>query len=87
MPQPSVWSAWTSWAASIAEACALVQQEVALWKAQRPLRQKSPIVTQRNAHYYPESLRDGVEVLDRLKPVSHFITVGSSGRGTEVASF
>jgi hypothetical protein len=30
------------------------------------------MMTQRYAHHYPESLRDGVEVLDRNKPVSHY---------------
>jgi len=29
------------------------------------MRHKSPIMTQRYAHHYPESLRDGVEVLDK----------------------
>ena len=32
-------------------------------------------------------LRDGVEVLDRIKAVSHFITVVPVGRGVEVASY
>jgi len=30
------------------------------------MRHKSPIMTQRYAHHYPESLRDGVETLDRI---------------------
>ena len=64
----------------------LVQAGVELYKVQRLLGHKSPMMTQRYAHHYPESLRDGVEVLDRLKPVSHFITVGSSGRGVEAVS-
>ena len=53
---------------------------------ERLLGHKSPMMTQRYAHHYPESLRDGVEVLDRITPVSHFITVGSGGRGVEAVS-
>jgi integrase len=64
----------------------LVQAGVELYKVQRLLGHKSPMMTQRYAHHYPESLRDGVEVLDRIKPVSHFITVGSVGRGVEAVS-
>ena len=43
----------------------LVQSGVDLYKVQRLLGHKSPIMTQRYAHHYPESLRDGVEILDR----------------------
>ena len=43
----------------------LVQSGVALYKVQRLLGHKSTIMTQRYAHHYPESLRDGVEILDR----------------------
>jgi integrase len=64
----------------------LVQAGVELYKVQRLLGHKSPMMTQRYAHHYPESLRDGVEVLDRIKPVSHFRTVGSGGRGVEAVS-
>ena len=64
----------------------LVQVGVELHKVQRLLGHKSPMMTQRYAHYYPESLREGVEILDRIKPVSHFITVGSGSRGVEVVS-
>lgn len=38
---------------------------VELYAVQRLLGHKSPIMTQRYAHHYPESLRDGVETLDR----------------------
>ena len=48
----------------------LVQAGVDLYKVQRLLGHKSPIMTQRYAHHYPESLRDGVEILDRLAGVS-----------------
>ncbi len=44
----------------------LVQAGVDLYKVQRLMRHKSPQMTQRYAHHYPESLRDGVEVLDLL---------------------
>jgi integrase len=44
----------------------LVQAGVDLYKVQRLLGHKSPIMTQRYAHHYPESLRDGVEILDRV---------------------
>jgi len=44
----------------------LVQAGVDLYKVQKLMRHKSPIMTQRYAHHYPESLRDGVETLDRI---------------------
>lgn len=44
----------------------LVQAGVDLYKVQKLMRHKSPIMTQRYAHHYPESLRDGVEILDRI---------------------
>jgi integrase len=43
----------------------LVQAGIDLYKVQHLLGHKSPIMTQRYAHHYPESLRDGVEILDR----------------------
>ena len=48
----------------------MVQGGVDLYKVQRLLGHKSPIMTQRYAHHYPESLRDGVEVLDAGRTVS-----------------
>jgi integrase len=48
----------------------LVQAGVDLYKVQRLLGHKSPSMTQRYAHHYPESLRDGVEILDRRRVVS-----------------
>ena len=42
----------------------LVQKGVDLYKVQRLLGHKSPTTTQRYAHHCPESLRDGVRVLD-----------------------
>ena len=44
----------------------LVQAGVDLYKVQKLLRHKSPIMTQRYAHHYSESLRDGVEALDKI---------------------
>jgi len=48
----------------------LVQAGVDLYKVQRLLGHKSPLMTQRYAHHYPESLRGGVEILDRRGRVS-----------------
>jgi integrase len=48
----------------------MVQAGVDLYKVQRLLGHKSPIMTQRYAHHYPESLRDGVEALDVGRTVS-----------------
>jgi integrase len=48
----------------------LVQRGVDLYKVQRLLGHKSPTMTQRYAHHFPESLRDGVEILDQRKAVS-----------------
>lgn len=44
----------------------LVQAGVDIYKVQVLLGHKSPVMTQRYAHHYPESLRDGVEVLDKI---------------------
>lgn len=43
----------------------LVQSGVDLYKVQCLLGHKTHIMTQRYAHHYPESLRDGVEILER----------------------
>ena len=48
----------------------LVQAGIDLYKVQQLLGHKSPIMTQRYAHHYPESLRDGVESLDRRAGIS-----------------
>jgi integrase len=47
-----------------------VQAGVDLYKVQRLLGHKSPTMTQRYAHHYPESLRDGIETLDAGRGVS-----------------
>jgi len=44
----------------------LVQAGVDIYKVQRLLGHKSPVMTQRYAHHYPESLRAGVEILDQV---------------------
>jgi site-specific recombinase XerD len=50
----------------------LVQSGKDLYKIQRLLGHKTPSMTQRYAHHYPESLRDAVEVLDnRVTNQSH----------------
>ncbi|GMV50907.1 MAG: tyrosine recombinase XerC [Nitrospira sp.] len=51
-------------------ATTLVQSGVDLYKVQQLLGHKSPIMTQRYAHHYPESLRNGVEILDRVRGIS-----------------
>jgi integrase len=48
----------------------MVQAGVDLYKVQRLLGHKSPIMTQRYAHHYPESLRDGVDALESGRGVS-----------------
>ena len=45
----------------------LVQAGIDLYKVQQLLGHKSPIMTQRYAHHYPESLRDGVAILSPAK--------------------
>ena len=45
----------------------LIQAGVDLYKLQRLLGHKSPSMTQRYAHHWPESLRNAVEVLDSTK--------------------
>ena len=50
----------------------LVQSGKDLYKIQRLLGHKTPSMTQRYAHHYPESLRDAVEILDnRVTNLSH----------------
>ena len=42
----------------------LVQGGIDTYKVQRLLGHKSPTMTQRYAHHDPESLRDGIAILD-----------------------
>ncbi|MEK7352721.1 MAG: hypothetical protein AAB177_17740 [Nitrospirota bacterium] len=51
----------------------LARVGIELCKVKRLLGHKSPMMTQRYAHHSPESLRDGVEILD---PLARFSTVG-----------
>lgn len=44
----------------------LVQAGVDLYKVSKLLGHKDISTTQRYAHHYPESLRDGVEILDNM---------------------
>lgn len=46
----------------------LVQRGVDLYKVQRLLGHKTNLMTQRYAHHSPESLREGVNVLDEYRP-------------------
>jgi integrase len=46
----------------------LAQAGVDLYKVQRVLGHKSPSMTQRYAHHSPESLREGVLMLERARP-------------------
>ncbi len=48
----------------------LAQAGIDLYKVARLLGHKDIKMTQRYAHHYPESLRDGVEVLDRISTIS-----------------
>ena len=48
----------------------LVQAGIDLYKVQCLLGHKSPIMTQRYAHHYPESLREGVEMLEKYRLAS-----------------
>lgn len=41
-----------------------------LHRVQRLLGHKAPVVTQRYAHHYPESLREGVETLEAGRSVA-----------------
>ncbi len=42
----------------------MVKAVVNHYKVERLLGHKSPVMTQRYAHHYPECLRDGVAVFD-----------------------
>ena len=46
-----------------------MQAGVDSYKVQRLLGHKSPVMTQRYAHHSPESLRDGVNILDTVVPL------------------
>jgi len=48
----------------------MVQAGIDLYKVQRLLGHKSPIMTQRYPHHYPESLREGVDALEAGRRIS-----------------
>ena len=61
----------------------LVQRGVDLYKVAKLLGHKDITTTQRYAHHYPESLRDGVEILDNLTAYEKghfhdFVTLGGT---------
>ncbi len=61
----------------------LVQKGVDLYKVSKLLGHKDISTTQRYAHHYPESLRDGVEILD----VCHnSVTVEQTGNSNKIAT-
>lgn len=64
----------------------MVQAGVDLYKVQRLLGHKSPIMTQRYAHHYPESLRDGVEALETGRLVSTNLTQARVSPGSTILS-
>ena len=64
----------------------MVQAGVDLYKVQRLLGHKSPIMTQRYAHHYPESLRDGVEALETGRLVSTNLAQARVSPGSTVLS-
>lgn len=49
----------------------LIQAGVDLYKVQKLLGHRSPVMTQRYAHHCSESLRDGVNVLDRERSITN----------------
>jgi excisionase family DNA binding protein len=57
----------------------LVQAGVDLYKVQILLGHKTPAMTQRYAHHYPESLRDGVAVLDKISTNSAHLDEEEAG--------
>ena len=59
----------------------MIQAGVDIYKVQRLLRHKSPQMTQRYAHHYPESLRDGVELLDCVRNKKSTILAHSKEKG------
>lgn len=64
----------------------MVQAGVDLYKVQRLLGHKSPIMTQRYAHHYPESLRDGVDALEAARAVSTKLAQSQVRTGEVVVS-
>lgn len=69
----------------------LVQAGVDLYKVQRLLGHKSPSMTQRYAHHSPESLREGVAILEQIRAtplaqIYHNEVVGQAQRCVSVGA-
>ena len=64
----------------------LVQRGVDLYKVQRLLGHKTSLMTQRYAHHSPESLREGVNVLDGPHPQRVSTNLAHGPIVTDVAS-
>lgn len=64
----------------------LVQSGIDLYKVQCLLGHKSPIMTQRDAYHYPESLREGMEILERYRLGSTSSTNLAHPAGPELAT-
>ncbi|MBS0181331.1 MAG: tyrosine-type recombinase/integrase [Nitrospira sp.] len=62
----------------------LVQHGIDLYKVQRLLGHKTSTMTQRYAHHCPESLRDGVNVLEHRPPID--TNLSQSGRSMKAGS-
>lgn len=60
----------------------LVQAGVDLYAVQKLGRWKTVSMVMRYAHHYPESLRPGIEVLDRVRQARSTILAQSAGCGT-----
>ena len=59
----------------------LAQAGIDLYKIAKLMGHKTIVMTQRYSHHYPESLRDGVEVLDRINT----ILVQSNEKGLQLS--
>jgi len=68
----------------------LFRRTVTVFKSkngERRLGHKSPVMTQRYAHHYPEGLRDGVDVLDLARSVSTKPAQSEKAPGCAAASY
>jgi integrase len=59
----------------------LVQSGIDLYKVQKLLGHKTPAMTQRYAHHYPESLRDTVDILGQARAEISTILAQSTKKG------
>ena len=60
----------------------LVQAGIDLYKVQKLLGHKTPSMTQRYAHHYPESLRDAVDILGTRKEISPILAHSNKKEAT-----